>query len=173
MPNVMFDKFWEEVRLYCASQPKKSDMIGIVLDDPESAEAQAWIAYCHWQASFDPQWYGRARFIESLLMRNTKLTLPCANPSRFDPEYQPKGPIQARPSRKREMPDPETRRRSAEMARRVASSMRPKPDPKSADWQATPKSIEEIFADMEPPKLSDRLAAKLGLTNPESKGDAA
>ena len=165
MPFINFDNFYEEVKLYCHGQPKKADGLGCIITKIDSPEAQAWIKY-----AADKGWPQRATFFEKMLRSGNALTMPCADPRKFDREYQPshKPRDDFRPEFVSEHPD--DRRSIAEQVRKIVHASRPpvkrfrgEPEPEA------PKSPAEILAALkekgakEPVTISPALAGRLGL----------
>lgn len=166
MSLITFDNFYEEVKLFCIGQPKKADGLGVVISDPESEAAKTWIAYAEGKG-----WAHRAKLWKQMLKQGSKLTMPCADPKRFDPDYRGKAPMWTEKETTSE--DPATRLSIGAQVRKVVADSRPPMQRRRGDNEPEkPKSPSEALADLkakatsDPVMLSPRLADRLGIRPP-------
>lgn len=165
MPAITFDNFYEEVKLYCHGQAKKADGLGLIVFGVDSDAAKAWIAYAE-----DKGWPQRACFFRKMLVQGNSLTMPCADPARFDREYRPTN--QKRDDFRPEFVSqhPDDRRSVAAQVREIVASSRPPVKRRRGDPEPEkPMSHAEILAGLrekgakEPVAMSPALASRLGL----------
>lgn len=166
MTEVTFDNFYEEVKFYCKAQVRKADGLGLIVSDVESDAAKAWIAYAEAKG-----WAHRAKMWKQMLKQGCKLTMPCANPSVFDPSYR--APHVPRTEVREMNEDVDSRRSIGQQIRDVVAKSRPRdkrrPDNEIEEPPMTPAEIEAGLKAREkanPAKISPRLADHLGIRPP-------
>lgn len=165
MAVVTFDNFYEEVKLYCHGQAKKADGLGLIVTGIDSDAAKTWIAYAE-----DKGWPQRAEFFRKMLRSGNSLTMPCADPRKFDPEYKPSGMRRDDFRPEHVTQDIEGRQSIAAQVRDVVAKSRPPRERRRGDNEPErPMSPAEILAGLkekgekEPVALSPELASRLGI----------